>query len=234
VVDGGQKALEYGLPKPIVDNIYMHHGTGLLAFFYRRALQDAEDPETVSESDFRYPGPKPNTREAGVIMLADKVEAATRTIKHPNEHNIRAMIQRIVNSVIADDQFSDCPLTVREISRTTETFVSVLVGIYHQRIQYADTQDLSSAPASETPSAEPSAEPSAGPSAVPVSSPDLPREADHTGSANQRGVALDFKPGQASSAAPLSPLRRHGWLDADDHDEDTDYEAVRNLPNGSR
>jgi len=145
VVDGGRAAREHALPQPIVDNVYMHHGTGVLQFFHAAARAQAEDPDSVDEAAFRYPGPKPSTREAGVIMLADKVEAATRTLKVPDERNLRSMINRIVNSVIADGQFSECPLTVQEIHTTTDTFVKVLLGIYHQRIEYPQTADLSNA-----------------------------------------------------------------------------------------
>ncbi|MCO4743179.1 MAG: HDIG domain-containing protein [Proteobacteria bacterium] len=143
VIDGAKMAQEYNLPQPIIDNIYMHHGTGVLSFFMRQAKENAEDPSTIDEADFRYPGPKPSTREAGIIMLADKVEAATRTIKEPNEESIRNMINRIVNSVMADGQFSECPLTFKEIHTVADTFVKVLMGIYHQRIEYADTKDVS-------------------------------------------------------------------------------------------
>lgn len=143
VVDGGRMSREYNLPQPILDNIAMHHGTGLLQYFYAEARALAEDPDSVDEAAFRYPGPRPNTREAGVIMLADKVEAATRTIKHPDEESIRAMISRIVSSVIADGQFAECPLTLQEIHTVADTFVAVLLGIYHQRIEYPQTADLS-------------------------------------------------------------------------------------------
>lgn len=146
VTDGGRMAREHNLPQPIIDNIYMHHGTGLLAYFLAEARTRARPGEPVDESLFRYPGPKPNNREAGVLMLADKVEAATRTIRHPTEHNIRAMIHRIINSTIADGQFDHCPLTFREISVTADVFVKVLLGIYHQRIEYSATADLSRAP----------------------------------------------------------------------------------------
>lgn len=143
VIDGARMAEEYNLPKPILDNIYMHHGTGVLSFFLRQARESADDPASVDERRFRYPGPKPSTREAGIIMLADKVEAATRTIKEPTEENIRNMIHRIVNSVMADGQFSECPLTFKEIHSIADTFVKVLMGIYHQRIEYQETRDLS-------------------------------------------------------------------------------------------
>jgi putative nucleotidyltransferase with HDIG domain len=143
VTDGGRMAREHNLPKPIIDNIYMHHGTGILQYFLDEARRRAPAGTIVDESLFRYPGPRPNNREAGAIMLADKVEAATRTIQHPNEANIRAMIHRIINSVMADGQFVDCPLTFKEISTIADTFVNVLLGIYHQRIEYASTADLS-------------------------------------------------------------------------------------------
>jgi hypothetical protein len=147
VVDGGRMAREHALPQPILDNIYMHHGTGILQYFYAEACRQVADPSTIDEAAFRYPGPKPNTKEAGVIMLADKVEAATRTLKVPDEHNLRTMIERIAASVISDGQFSECPLTFEEIRTLEETFVAVLVGIYHQRIEYPQTADLSRAAA---------------------------------------------------------------------------------------
>lgn len=145
VTEGARMAAEHRLPKPIVDNILMHHGTGLLQYFFAKAQMEADDPMSVEESAFRYPGPKPNTREAGVIMLADKVEAATRTVRNPTESNVRAMIHRVINSVMADDQFSDCPLTFREIYTIADTFTRVLMGIYHQRIDYPQTAALSHA-----------------------------------------------------------------------------------------
>ncbi len=143
VTEGARIAREHKLPQPILDNILMHHGTGLLQYFYAKAQMMADDPSQVDADDFRYPGPKPNTREAGVVMLADKVEAATRTIRQPTEDNIRAMIHRIINSVMADNQFSECPLTFKEIHQIAEAFVQVLTGIYHQRIEYAETKELS-------------------------------------------------------------------------------------------
>ncbi len=143
VIDGGKMAKEHKLPQPIVDNIYMHHGTGLLQYFYAKSMEQADDPASIKESDFRYPGPKPNNREAGIIMLADKVEAATRTIREPSEENIRAMIHQIINSVMADGQFEDCPLTFQEIHTVANTFVQVLMGIHHQRIEYPATRSIS-------------------------------------------------------------------------------------------
>lgn len=216
VVDGGRMAKEHGLPQPIVDNIYMHHGTGILQYFYAEAAAKAEDPSTVDPEAFRYPGPRPNTREAGVIMLADKVEAATRTLRVPDEQNIRAMIVRIVNSVIADGQFVDCPLTFREIHVLAETFTTVLVGIYHQRVEYPQTADLSRAP---------------GGSKLP---PPPPREAtitlDLPPDQRNRPVVARPQSGQeeepvASDPAPTPPPAPSGA-------EAVDYEAVDYLPRG--
>ncbi len=144
VREGGVLALQHQLPRPIVDNIYMHHGTGLIQYFYARAKENAGAGEEVDERLFRYPGPKPDTREAGIIMLADKVEAACRTIREPNEERIRAMIQQIVNGVMMDGQLENCPLTLRELYQIADTFTTVLLGIYHHRIEYPATKDISS------------------------------------------------------------------------------------------
>ncbi|MSQ02863.1 MAG: HDIG domain-containing protein [Myxococcales bacterium] len=143
VRDGGVLARQHKLPPPIYDNIFMHHGTGLIPYFYNRAKEQAGG-QPVDEALFRYPGPKPNTREAGIIMLADKVEAACRTIKEPSEERMRAMIQAIINQVMADGQLEECPLTVRELYQIANSFVSVLLGIYHHRIEYPDTRAISS------------------------------------------------------------------------------------------
>ena len=143
VRDGGVLAKQYDLPRPIYDNIFMHHGTGLIPYFHNRAKEQAAG-QPVQEALFRYPGPKPNTREAGVIMLADKVEAACRTIKEPTEERMRAMIQAIVNQVMSDGQLEECPITLKELYRIADAFVAVLLGIYHHRIEYPTTKNISS------------------------------------------------------------------------------------------
>lgn len=142
VHEGAALARQHDLPRAIVDNIFMHHGTGLIAYFHGRAQEGADGP--VDDRPFRYPGPKPDSREAGVIMLADKVEAACRTIQQPTEERIRAMIQQVVNGVMNDGQLEECPLTVRELHRVAETFTNVLMGIHHHRIEYPATRAISS------------------------------------------------------------------------------------------
>ncbi|MCB9759368.1 MAG: HDIG domain-containing protein [Alphaproteobacteria bacterium] len=135
VRDGGAIAREHKLPQPIIDNIYMHHGDGLVYYFYMKARES--DP-SVDPRDFRYPGPRPNTREAGIIMLADKIEAACRSIHQPTPDNVSAMIQKIINSVMADGQFQQCPLTLKELYTIAETFKTTVLAIHHHRIAYPD------------------------------------------------------------------------------------------------
>jgi membrane-associated HD superfamily phosphohydrolase len=141
VRNGGEIAKRHKLPKPIVDNIYMHHGTGLLYFFYQKAK--SVDPN-VDPALFRYPGPKPNTREAGIVQLADKVEAACRSIKEPTPDRIRKMIQRIISSTLSDGQLEECPLTLQDLYKIAAKFEEVVLAIHHQRIEYPETADVSS------------------------------------------------------------------------------------------
>lgn len=220
VTDGGQMAKEHGLPQPVIDNIYMHHGTGLLQYFLKEARARAKDPDDIDEATFRYPGPRPNTREAGVIMLADKVEAATRTLKNPDETNIRLMISRIVSSVIADGQFVECPLTLQEIHSVAETFAQVLVGIYHQRIEYADTRDVSRAVSHPPRGARPS---------------DPPREAFITLDIVPSGPPTADRPARTPAPAAERPEAQTPAA-ASRADEETsdvvDYESLEFLPRG--
>ncbi|MEO5377577.1 MAG: HDIG domain-containing protein [Magnetococcus sp. DMHC-6] len=140
VKDGEEMALRYKLGEPIREAIITHHGNSLLQFFYNKALRQGEQRgETVEEIPFRYGGPKPNMPESGILMLADSVEAAARTLKSPNPAQIQAMVRRIVASKIADGQLDDCHLTLRQISRIEEAFSRVLtLGFYHHRILYPD------------------------------------------------------------------------------------------------
>ena len=145
VKEGLQMAREYGLPKVVSDFIPMHHGTTRVEYFYRLALKDAEENGgKVDESAFRYPGPKPNTKETGILMICEAVEAAVRSIKEPDIFKIEAMINKIINQRIGDDQLSDCPLTLDELDKIkgtvdgTSGMLPVLRGIYHIRIEYPD------------------------------------------------------------------------------------------------
>ena len=133
--DGQEMGKEYKIPKEIRDIMAEHQGTTFLAYFYNRAKK--EDP-TVEASDFRYDGPKPKTKESAVIMLADSIEAAVRTLDEKDPISIEKMIRRRINAKIEDDQLSDADLTLKEIDTIVMTFVKVLGGIYHSRIKYPD------------------------------------------------------------------------------------------------
>jgi cyclic-di-AMP phosphodiesterase PgpH len=149
VADGIDIAYKHGLPKPLIAFIPQHHGTGLISFFYHRAKELAAAPfggvqtpegkkaaEAVDVRKFRHAGPKPQSREAAIIMLADSVEASVRSLASRDEPAIRAMVARIFEERIAADQFDECDLTLRDIELIREAFVSQLLGMYHQRIAY--------------------------------------------------------------------------------------------------
>ena len=145
VNEGIRLAKEYGLPKIVTDFIPMHHGTTRVEYFYRIALQEAEqNGSKVDESAFRYPGPKPNTKETGILMLCEAIEAAVRSIKEPDILKIETMIDKIINQRIEDGQLNNCPLTLDELSRIKGTIdgttgmLPVLRGIYHIRVEYPD------------------------------------------------------------------------------------------------
>jgi len=145
VKEGLELAEEYALPKIVSDFIPMHHGTTRVEYFYRMALKDAEETgATVDESAFRYPGPKPNTKETGILMICEAVEAAVRSIKEPDIFKIEAMIDKIIKSRIDDGQMSECPITLDELNKIKGTvdgttgMLPVLRGIYHIRIEYPD------------------------------------------------------------------------------------------------
>ncbi len=137
VKEGIELGRRHGLPEPIIAMIPQHHGTSMVRFFYNKAVQTA-DPEKgeVDDKDYRYPGPKPQTKEAAIMMLADGVEAATRSLKSHTAGTITARVQAMVNSVVADGQLDECPLTLSDLRVVSETFVSVLLGIHHHRIEY--------------------------------------------------------------------------------------------------
>jgi cyclic-di-AMP phosphodiesterase PgpH len=134
---GVQMGQEADLPPQIIDFIPQHHGTRVIAYFYHKAKAEAERRgETVNIEDFRYPGPKPQSKEAAILMLADGAEASVRSLEDRSEENIRAIIKKIIDTVVADGQFDECHLTMRELTLIRESLVSTLKNIYHQRISY--------------------------------------------------------------------------------------------------
>jgi putative nucleotidyltransferase with HDIG domain len=127
---------ELGLPKQIADFIPQHHGTRTLHFFLRKAQAQAKRGETVDENDFRYPGPKPQSKEAAIMMIADSCEAAARSLARPDPENIRAIVGKIVDAIVSDGQLDECNLSLRELTIIKETMIHSLVAIYHARIDY--------------------------------------------------------------------------------------------------
>jgi len=135
VKEGIELAKEYKLPPTIIDFIPMHHGTSLVAYFYHQAKQ-AENPETVLEEHFRYPGPKPQTKETAILMLADATEAAVRAISKPTVDQIQKTISKIIKARIDDGQLSESPLTLVDLEKVSIEFLRILQSLYHSRIEY--------------------------------------------------------------------------------------------------
>jgi putative nucleotidyltransferase with HDIG domain len=134
---GIQMANEADLPPQIIDFIPQHHGTRVLAFFYHKAKAQAEARGgAVNIDDFRYPGPKPQSKEAVILMLADGAEASVRSLEEHTPENIRAIVKKIVDSVVADGQLDESTVTMRELTAIRESLINTLINIYHQRISY--------------------------------------------------------------------------------------------------
>lgn len=137
VKDGVELGMEHKLGKPIIDGVLQHHGTTLISYFYNKALdlRKEDDPE-ISEQEFRYPGPKPQFREAALCMLADSIEAAARSLDEPTPARLQNIVKNITQRKFADGQLEECNLTLRDISKVEAAFTRILLGIYHQRIDY--------------------------------------------------------------------------------------------------
>jgi len=129
-------AKEIGLPRKIAAFIPQHHGTRTLHYFLRKAQSQAKPGENVDENDFRYPGPKPQFKEAAIMMLADSCEAAARSLARPDPENIRTIVIKIVDAIVSDGQLDECDVTLRELTTIREAMISALTAIYHARIDY--------------------------------------------------------------------------------------------------
>ncbi|HEX6852585.1 MAG TPA: HDIG domain-containing protein [Candidatus Polarisedimenticolaceae bacterium] len=137
VKDGIKLARDARLPEQIVDIIPQHHGTRRMSYFFEKAKRTANPAlGEVHEEDFRYPGPKPQTREAAIFMLADGIEAAARTLEDPTPNRLREVIHKIASSVVLDGQFDECDLTFADLERIEEAFLRTLTSMYHHRVDY--------------------------------------------------------------------------------------------------
>jgi len=160
VTYGMKLAKEINLPEKIADFIPQHHGTRTLHFFLRKAQSQAKPGEVIEEKDFRYPGPKPQFKEAAIMMLADSCEAAARSLARPDPENIRAIVVKIVDAIVTDGQLDECDLTMQELTTIREAVIGSLTAIYHARIDYPGfnppqvTGPLSALPSGELDSEE--------------------------------------------------------------------------------
>ncbi|WP_003544272.1 HD family phosphohydrolase [Desulfotomaculum nigrificans] len=137
VKDGVELAREHKLPQPIIDIIEQHHGKSLVSYFYHKALE-GDRTETVNEEDFRYEGPKPRTKEAAIVMLADNIEAAVRSLQNPTVGRVEGLVRKIIKDRLMDGQLDECNLTFKDLDAIANSFVRVLSGIFHNRIEYPD------------------------------------------------------------------------------------------------
>jgi putative nucleotidyltransferase with HDIG domain len=141
VKDGVDLARKHKLGEGITEIIRQHHGTNLISYFFHKAKTQAANPNQVKIEDFRYPGPRPQTKEAGLVLLADQVEAASRTLTDPTPARIQGMVQKIVNNVFVDGQLDECELTLKDLHHIARSFNKILGGIFHQRIHYPQAVD---------------------------------------------------------------------------------------------
>lgn len=139
---GMELAKQYNLPSVIIDFITQHHGTNLMNPFYKKAIEQSNGKEKeVNEANFRYPGPRPGSKETGIVMLADSIEAASRTLKDPTVSRIQAMVEAIIRERFSQSELDECPLTLRDLHKIGESFQKILIGIFHARIEYPDQEE---------------------------------------------------------------------------------------------
>ncbi len=142
IKDGAELGREHKLPPAIIDIVKQHHGTSLISFFYNKAKeQNNKSHQEVDENDFRYHGPKPQGKEAAIVMLADSVEAAARTLGNPTPARLNNVVQRIVNHNFIDGQLDECDLSLKDLHIIVDSFVRILAAIFHQRITYPQQEE---------------------------------------------------------------------------------------------
>jgi putative nucleotidyltransferase with HDIG domain len=139
VTEGLEMARHYRLPRLVADAIPQHHGTRLVGYFFHKALKEQEgkeSPQPIDETIYRYPGPKPQFREAALVMIADAVEASSRSLQDQSTPRLQALVQKLINTIFSEGQLDDCDLTLRDLNLIAQSFVRTLEGIYHARPAY--------------------------------------------------------------------------------------------------
>lgn len=139
VKEGLELAKKNKLPKDIIDIIAQHHGTGLITYFFHRALKEnGSNVDKVAEENYRYSGPKPQTKEAGIILLADSLEAATRSLTNPTATRIKTLVKEIIQKNLENGQLEECDLTLKDLDKIGDSFSRILTGMFHSRVEYPD------------------------------------------------------------------------------------------------
>ena len=132
------KRQEAGLPNKLIDFISTHHGTSVIRYFFEKAKDNDSMKEVTAEEKFRYDGPLPATKETGILLLADGIEAASRAMKSPTYPRLENLVNRMVDERVKEGQLGHCPLTFRDLQLIKEAFMNVLMGIYHHRVEYPE------------------------------------------------------------------------------------------------
>ncbi len=155
---GLELAKEYGLPREIQAVISEHHGTSLVSYFYEKAsTKSQKETKKINESDFRYLGPKPQSKETGIVMLADSVEASSRTLKEPTVTRIRNLVNGIIDDRFKNSELDDSPLTLKDLTKIQNAFIQILTGAFHGRVEYPDQNKITGYSIEEKAAAEPAA-----------------------------------------------------------------------------
>ena len=148
VKEGVELARKANLGEEIIDIIGQHHGTSVIKFFYQKALdkkeRDKDEKRSVNIEDFRYPGRRPQTKEAGLVLLADQVEAASKTLVDPTPARVQGLVQKIINTIFSDGQLDECELTLKDLHKIAKSFNQILAGLFHHRIEYPESADKGS------------------------------------------------------------------------------------------
>jgi membrane-associated HD superfamily phosphohydrolase len=153
VKNGLEMAEKFKIPKLIRDFIPEHHGKNLMSYFYNKAKKESNASD-IRESDYRYPGPSPKSKETAIVMLADTVEAATRTLSNPSAGRLRKQVEELVEQRFLEGELDDSDLTMRDLKGIIDGFMSVLLGIFHQRIEYPKTEETKKSNTKDNPKKE--------------------------------------------------------------------------------
>jgi membrane-associated HD superfamily phosphohydrolase len=140
VKEGVELARKHHLSPILVDFIQQHHANSLVYYFYRKALETLDEDQELKEEGFRYPGPKPDTKEKAIVLLADAVEATVRSLKEPTPARIDEAVHKTINNKFIDGQLDECDLTLKDLEKIANVFIRVLSGIYHARVDYPETK----------------------------------------------------------------------------------------------